>query len=146
MPAFEIVKKAWDERKDFHESGEFIFMKTTCPWKDHLFTLEKEQELEGHAKFVMYQDERGLYRIQAVPVKGVDFQNRVSICKDLRGLRTDDLNKAAGITDGEFVHAAGFIGGAWSLESVMKLAVESIKEHSADEAAKEPEKKKQRVE
>lgn len=58
---------------------------------------------------------------------GNSFANRVSIHKDYRGLRGEELSKAAGITDGEFVHAAGFIGGAWSLESVIKMAEESLK-------------------
>lgn len=81
-----------------------------------------------------------------MPVKGADFQNRVSLSKDYRGLRTDDLNKAAGITDGEFVHAAGFIGGAWSLESVLKLADDAMAEHALEQKSDDAGVKKQRVE
>jgi len=28
------------------------------------------------------------------------------------------------------VHAAGFIGGAWSLETVIKIAEDSLKDHA----------------
>ena len=34
----------------------------------------------------------------------------------------------AGVSDAEFVHANGFIGGAWSLESCIKLAEDSLAE------------------
>lgn len=40
----------------------------------------------------------------------------------MRGLRGEELSKVAGVTDAEFVHAAGFIGGAWSTESAIKIA------------------------
>ena len=35
-----------------------------------------------------------------------------------------------GRDDCEFVHAAGFIGGAWSLETVVKIAEDSLREHA----------------
>lgn len=70
-----------------------------------------------------------MFRIQAVSVKSGSFENRVSVCKAYRGLRGEDLNKAAGINDGEFVHMAGFIGGAWSMKSVVKMAEDSVKEY-----------------
>lgn len=54
LPAFEMVQKSWNERKQFHECDRYIFMKTTCPWKDHLHTLEKEHKLEGHISFMFY--------------------------------------------------------------------------------------------
>ena len=56
------------------------------------------------------------------------FTNRVSLCQAYRGLRGDALNKAAGVADAEFVHAAGFVGGAWSLESALKMVEASLKE------------------
>ena len=62
----------------------------------------------------------------AVPISETSFENRCPIHKDYRGLRNDDLNKAAGITDGEFVHATGFICGAWSIESLIKMGEVSL--------------------
>ena len=83
-----------------------------------------------------------MHRIQALP-EGGKFGNRVSICAAYRGQRGEALNAAAGVTDAEFVHAAGFIGGAWSLESVIKMAEASHAEHNA---LKEEEKKKKEEE
>ena len=58
-------------------------------------------------------------------------------------MRGGPLNEASGLPDCEFVHAAGFIGGAWSLESAVKMAEASMEEHeqSQDELGKELEKK-----
>ena len=68
----------------------------------------------------------------------------MSICKAYRGLRGGPLNEASGLSDCEFVHAAGFIGGAWSLESAVKMVEASMVEyHKLQEAqlGKELEKK-----
>lgn len=69
------------------------------------------------------------------------FENRVSICKAYRGLRGAELNEVSGLADCEFVHAAGFIGGAWTLESAVKMAESSMEEHHKDDLGKELEKK-----
>ena len=42
-----------------------------------------------------------------------------------------ELAKVSGIADAEFVHKAGFTGGAWSKESVIKMAELSLAEHKA---------------
>ena len=71
-----------------------------------------------------------MYRIQAVRQSSASFTNRVNICKAYCGQRTEELNKLVGRDDCEFVHAAGFIGGAWSLETCIKIAEDSLKEHA----------------
>jgi len=58
------------------------------------------------------------------------FDMRVPICEAWRGLRQADLNEATGLPDTEFVHRAGFIGGAWSKESAINMALKSIEEHN----------------
>ena len=63
-----------------------------------------------------------MIRIQTVPGTSGSFSLRLGIKQSYRGLRGEELSKAAGVTDAEFVHAAGFIGGAWSLESAIKIA------------------------
>lgn len=68
-------------------------------------------------------------------LKEGSFDFRMGINKAWRGLRDDDLSKAAGITDGTFVHMTGFIGGAKSYESCLKMALESIKAHNEEVAA-----------
>jgi len=66
-PAYSLVKKAFEEKDSFHPCGEFIFFEKSCPWKSHLFKIEEENSMEGHFKFAIFQDERGMYRVQAVP-------------------------------------------------------------------------------
>lgn len=43
------------------------------------------------------------------------FENRISIYSKLCGLRGKELSDIAQVPDAEFVHASGFIGGAWSI-------------------------------
>ena len=46
-------------------SGAIIKLETACPWTDHLFELEKEMNLIGQIKFVLYKEsERNRWRIQ----------------------------------------------------------------------------------
>jgi uncharacterized UPF0160 family protein len=40
------------------------------------------------------------------------------------------LSKIAGVKDGIFIHATGFIGGAKSKEETIKLAVKSLEIHN----------------
>ena len=128
LPAFDIVKESWDNRVDFHASGELMWLDKSCPWKAHVFSLEEKQGKEGLVKFVIYKDERNMFRIQAVPARLNDFANRVSLCEAYRGLRAKELSELMGVEDAEFAHAGGFIGGAWSLETVIKMAEASIEE------------------
>lgn len=57
------------------------------------------------------------------------FDNRISIYSKLCGLRGKELSEAASVPDAEFVHAAGFVGGAWSMESCLKIAEDSLIHH-----------------
>ena len=36
-------------------SGEIIYLKSVCPWKDHLYELEAEMGLEKPIKFCVYE-------------------------------------------------------------------------------------------
>jgi uncharacterized UPF0160 family protein len=126
LPARKIVLESYNDKDNFNTCGQYVLMKQYCPWPSHLYAIEEEKGEKGLIKYVFFESEgEGNFRIQAVSESG--FTNRVSIHKDYRGLRNDDLNKAAGITDGVFVHAAGFIGAAKSLESCIKIADASMK-------------------
>lgn len=102
-----------------------------------MISLEKEQNVFGRTLFVFYQDDRKMFRFQTVPAGDSGFDNRCPIHKDYRGLRGEDLIKAAGVPDAEFVHAAGFIGGAWSMESCVKMAEASVAQHKLEYDEKE---------
>ena len=73
-------------------------------------------------KFVLYTDQSGMWRIQAVTVEGQAFENRLSLPEKWRGVRDADLEKIAGIEGCTFCHAAGFIGGNKSFEGVLQMA------------------------
>ena len=130
MPARKIVQEAWEVRHEFHHSGEFIYFEKTCPWKEHLLDIERETNNQGHIKFAFYKDGREMWRLQALPATVGKFGNRVSIAKEFCGLRGEELSQVAGVPDAEFVHAAGFVGGAWSRDSVIKMALYSVQKHN----------------
>jgi uncharacterized UPF0160 family protein len=62
-----------------------------CPWKEHTFDIEKEQDKEGLIKFVIFKEARGLWRINTVPPQSHSFDQRVSLLKEWRGLRGEEL-------------------------------------------------------
>ena len=68
-----------------------------------------------------------------MPISPGSYDSRVGIHKHYRGLRISDLNQRAQTTDAEFVHPSGFIGGAWSLKSAVKIAEDSLKYHYEQE-------------
>jgi len=57
-----------------------------------------------------------------------DFSSRAPLAVAWRGLRGKELQEISGINDIEFVHHAGFIGGAWSFESAIKMGEVGLKE------------------
>jgi len=98
------------------------------PWKGHLYDLEAKYDIEGKIKFVLYEDQGGMWRVQAVTVKGTAFANRIGLCSAWRGVRDSDLVGVSGIEGAKFAHAAGFIGGAKTFEAALQMAKLSIKE------------------
>ena len=46
-------------------SGEIIELEGGgCPWKEHLFELEKDLKIEVPIKFVIYTDQNNKWRVQ----------------------------------------------------------------------------------
>eukprot|EP01017_Pseudomicrothorax_dubius_P026872 TRINITY_DN3037_c0_g3_i1.p1 TRINITY_DN3037_c0_g3~~TRINITY_DN3037_c0_g3_i1.p1 ORF type:complete len:355 (+),score=83.55 TRINITY_DN3037_c0_g3_i1:120-1184(+) len=123
LPSKKIVEKAVEDRLNFHPSGAMIFLDTSCPWKDHLYDIERELALpEQHLKYVIYTDRVSkTYRIQCVSDEKSTFTSRLPLHKKWRGVPVQELRTISGIADIVFVHATGFIGGAASLESVKKM-------------------------
>jgi uncharacterized UPF0160 family protein len=62
-----------------------------CPWKEHLFALEEEEKLDQEVKFVVFTDSRGMWRVNTVPPHTSSFDMRVPLCKEWRGLRSEEL-------------------------------------------------------
>ncbi|XP_053171427.1 UPF0160 protein MYG1, mitochondrial [Scomber japonicus] len=123
LPARTVVEDAVKERHTVDPSGEVLmFSQGGCPWKEHLFALEKELNIETPLKFVLYPDQNGQWRIQCVPAGLNTFQNRLSLLEEWRGVRDEALSKLSGIQGCIFVHAGGFIGGNKTQEGVLEMA------------------------
>ncbi|CCK71230.1 Myg1p KNAG_0G01720 [Huiozyma naganishii CBS 8797] len=126
LPAKTLVRKAIDGRMDVDKSGKIILFDQFCPWKEHLYNVEKELNLEGVIEFVIFQDSMGSWRVATVPVSSTSFKFRRGLPEPLRGLRDAELSEKSGVPDCIFIHAAGFIGGAKQKESALKLAQMSL--------------------
>ena len=123
IPARDFVKQAVEARQETDASGEIIkFVSGGLPWKNHLYDLEKELNIEPLIKFVLYTDQAGMWRVQAVTVEGKAFENRLSLPEEWRGVRDQDLEAVTKIPGSKFVHAAGFIGGAATYEGALEMA------------------------
>jgi len=123
LPAREIVVRSLEKRGEVHPSGRiFALEQGGVPWKDHFFTLEKEQGLEGEQIcLVIYEDTDKSWRVQSIPIsEDSGFNNRIPIA--WKGLRDIELEKTSGIEGAIFVHVTGFIGGAKTREGALKLA------------------------
>jgi len=132
-PARTLVAKALEERFSVHNSGRvLLFKEGGAPWKEHLFNLEKEQELgaDGEVYYAIYKDQAGSWRIQCVPLRADSFENRLSLPEAWRGLRDAELEGVSGVEGTIFVHASGFIGGCKTKEGIMKMAEISLNQAS----------------
>lgn len=130
LPARAIVEKAFLNRKEIDSSGEIVCLESGgLPWKGHLYNLEKEYNSDDDSlvKYVLYTDQSGMWRIQAVTVENQAFENRLSLPEEWRGVRDEDLTKVAGIQGCRFCHAAGFIGGNDTFEGVLEMAKIALK-------------------
>jgi uncharacterized UPF0160 family protein len=123
IPARELVERALLKRAEVCSSGQIIALESGgLPWKQHLYDLEKVHKIDPLIKFVLYQDVSGMWRVQAVTVEGRGFENRLGLPEAWRGVRDQDLEGVSKIPGSRFVHAAGFIGGADTVEGVLKMA------------------------
>lgn len=53
-----------------------MILTKSCPWKEHLFSVEEEFKREGEIKYVVFQDTRGDYMMQSAPLSPSSFDNR----------------------------------------------------------------------
>lgn len=127
LPARKVVEEALLARSSVHESGEVICFKSGgCPWKTHLYELERVHSVEPLVKFVLYQDGSGMWRVQAVTAEGTAFTNRLGLLELWRGLRDAELCAASGIEGSKFVHNSGFIGGNDTFEGALAMATQTL--------------------
>lgn len=56
LPARDIVEKAISSRLDVDPKGRIIVLETSCPWKQHLFDLEEELQIQGQIQYAIFKD------------------------------------------------------------------------------------------
>lgn len=122
----EIVREALIEAKKKSSKPETLLLKRFCPWKEHLQQLEKEYDVVGVPKLVIFRDTAdGSWRVSGVPLDPGNFLGRKYLPEPWRGKRAEELSQLTGIKDLIFVHHSGFIGGAKTLEAAMEMANKS---------------------
>jgi len=126
LPAREHVEKALDEARQTHPSGEILRLPCYCPWKEHLFELEAEKGTDPLPKYALYEDDKGNWRIQAIPLTPSSFENRKPLPSAWRGVRDDALSELSGIPGGIFVHASGFVGGNKTYDGAFAMAAKAL--------------------
>ncbi|CAE8638952.1 unnamed protein product, partial [Polarella glacialis] len=127
LPAREKVKDSLEGRNKVHPSGQLLMLESGgLPWKEHLYALEREVGIAGHVKFVLYTDQAGMWRVQAVTAEGSLFTNRLSLPEPWCGVRDEALVSISGIPGCTFVHANGFIGGNSTYEGALAMAAKTL--------------------
>ncbi len=121
-----------------------VFAGQSCPWKDHLYTLEERKKPRGPRRraitrgtdasprvlYVLYPESPApdaRWRVQCVPVARDSFESRKPLPDAWRGLRDAELDAAAALEPGGvFVHASGFIGGHRTFDGALQMARKAL--------------------
>lgn len=130
FPAYSLVKDAFEKRFETHPSGKLLYFDFGFPWKSHLKQIEEERKLKDEEKvlFAVVKNSAEDYRLTTIPASEGSFKFRKGIAKDWRGLELGKLAEVSGIEDIVFVHTSGFIGGAKTKQSVLRMAEASLTE------------------
>jgi uncharacterized UPF0160 family protein len=101
-----------------------VVLDRKLPWEKAVFDGKLDDVL-----FVIYPNENlTSWYCRTVPPEPNSFGQRLSLPEAWRGLQEEAFSSAAGIPDGVFCHPSGFICGARSKDSVLKLAEQAIAE------------------
>jgi uncharacterized UPF0160 family protein len=120
-----FVEQAFKEGQRL--DGQVIILPRSCFWKEGIFKVEEEHDRKEKTKFVIFPDSAGEgFRVQAVPINPSSFEFRKGLKEEWRGVDQKTLAEKSGIPDIVFCHHAGFIGGAKSLASTLKMAELSL--------------------
>lgn len=125
-PARAIVSDAIKKRFDLHPSGKIIELEQFCPWKQHLYDLEKTAKCDGEILYCISASSPDDHRVICVPNTPSSFVCRKFLPPSWRGIRDDQLKKISGVTEANFVHATGFIGGAKTRDDALDMAIKAV--------------------
>ncbi|MGF9763270.1 MYG1 family protein [Microvirga sp. 0TCS3.31] len=99
-----------------------IVLDRKLPWEKAVFDGGL-----GDLLFVIYPNEDlTAWYCRTIPPEPNSFGQRLSLPETWRGLQEAEFSRAAGIDDGVFCHPSGFICGARSRESAVRLAEKAI--------------------
>jgi uncharacterized UPF0160 family protein len=128
-PARAFVARAFRDRYNVHESGRIVVLRKGggCPFVEHLFKLEEEEESGPVVTFVIFDTYNfGKSSVRSVPVRGRQFESRLLLHPEWRALRGEELCLRSGIKGCKFVHFGGFIGANDTREGAVEMAVKSM--------------------
>lgn len=111
----DIVDRAIDE-----STNHIMVLPVYVPWHDWFF--DSQNKKASDIWFVVYPSRRGGYNFQGIPTKPGEGDQRKAIPRNWRGVPKEQLRKITGVNDANFVHIAGYLGGAESFEGAMKMA------------------------
>ncbi|WP_243368969.1 MYG1 family protein [Microvirga solisilvae] len=104
------------------EDRRILVLDQKLPWEKAVFDGGLDDLL-----FVIYPNEdRTSWYCRTIPPEPNSFGQRLSLPEAWRGLQDEAFSKAAGIPDGVFCHPSGFISGARSQSSAVRLAEQAI--------------------
>ena len=99
-----------------------IVLDRKLPWEKAVFQGDLSDLL-----FVIYPNEDlTAWYCRTIPPEPNSFGQRLALPESWRGLQEAEFSKAAGIEDGVFCHPSGFICGARSRESAVRLAEKAV--------------------
>ncbi len=99
-----------------------IVLDRKLPWERAVYEGSLNEAL-----FVVYPNEDGTaWYCRAIPPEPNSFGQRLALPEAWRGLQDEAFSEAAGIEDGVFCHPSGFICGARSRASTIRLATQAI--------------------
>ncbi|XP_043602054.1 MYG1 exonuclease isoform X2 [Bombus pyrosoma] len=125
LPAKSIVQEAIDKRFEVDPSGEIIELLQFVPWSEHLYAIEKEQNVQPPLKFVIFGNGAN-YRVRAIPVAPDSFVCRLFLPESWGGLHDEELVSVSGIKDAVFVHSKRFIGAHLTREGAITMARKAL--------------------
>lgn len=128
LPARQVVIDALEKRETLSGDERILLFEGYAAWKEHLFNLETESTVTkpGQVIYVVYPDESGKWRVQAVPESIDSFVSRKALPEAWRGVRDSELSDKSGIKGCVFVHASGFIGGNETREGALLMAKRAL--------------------
>ena len=103
-----------------YEGGPLLIMHEKLPWTQAVLS---HFERFADCMLAIYPDRKRGWRIQTLPFsKAERFKNKLPAPKAWRRLDEADLDRGTGLHGTNFVHRAGFTGGAMEFDTILQMA------------------------